>query len=150
MKDLVAGAICLLIGSFFALQSVSALAIGSAARMGPGYFPLVVSALLIALGGVVLCQAAFRPAAAAIRVAPVRSLVCIAAAPAIFGMTVRPLGLIPAVALTSLASTFAMPDVALRTKVQIAIGLTFASAVIFSAALGLNLPLFGQWLPWLQ
>ncbi|RUY81986.1 tripartite tricarboxylate transporter TctB family protein, partial [Mesorhizobium sp. M7A.F.Ca.CA.001.10.2.1] len=40
-------------GAWFALQSLG-LEIGTALRMGPGYFPLVLAIVLILLGAVIL------------------------------------------------------------------------------------------------
>ncbi len=50
------GAIFIGFGAFFALQSFG-LDIGTAFRMGPGYFPLVLAIVLILLGGVIFIRA---------------------------------------------------------------------------------------------
>ena len=50
------GAIFIGFGAFFALQSFG-LEIGTAFRMGPGYFPLVLAIVLILLGSVIFFRA---------------------------------------------------------------------------------------------
>ena len=49
-------ALFIFFGAFFAIQSLG-LEIGTAFRMGPGYFPLVLAIVLIVLGAIILVQA---------------------------------------------------------------------------------------------
>ena len=46
----------ILFGLFFGVQSLG-MEIGTAFRMGPGYFPLVLAGVLILLGGLILFNA---------------------------------------------------------------------------------------------
>ena len=58
-RDILAGALFIAIGAL-ALLGARAYPVGSAMRMGPGYFPLVLGWLLIALGALVGLRAARR------------------------------------------------------------------------------------------
>ncbi len=55
-KDFFSGLLFMAVGVFFA-WSASRYTIGSAAHMGPGYFPLLLGALLTLLGGVIMFKA---------------------------------------------------------------------------------------------
>lgn len=52
MKDLVSGLIFVVVGTGFGLGATS-YRIGSATRMGPGYFPLLFSVLLVLIGAII-------------------------------------------------------------------------------------------------
>ena len=48
-KDAVAGAAFILAGAYFSLDAWFNLEMGSALRMGPGYYPLLVGLILVSL-----------------------------------------------------------------------------------------------------
>lgn len=144
-KDIGAGLVFLAIGAFFCIQSWTELTIGTAQRMGPGYYPLVVSVLLLVLGAVVLFRA-FGSEGTDYGTVPWRSVILIGLAPIAFGLAVRPLGLIPAIALTSLFSAFASRQTSLVAALALIVGLTIFCVVLFHYLLGLPIRLFGPWL----
>jgi hypothetical protein len=145
-KDVASAAVCLLSGAFFAIQSLRTLQLGSAARMGPGYFPLFVGGILIALGLVLAIRAIGEKNAAALTSwAPLRGLLSILGAPVVFGLTVRSLGFAPALFLTALISTFASDKIDIRRALFLAVVLTGFCCLLFSFGLGINLPLLGPW-----
>ena len=51
--DAAAGVLFILFGLFFGIQSLG-LDLGTAFRMGPGYFPLVLAVVLVIFGGLIL------------------------------------------------------------------------------------------------
>ncbi|MBZ9872796.1 tripartite tricarboxylate transporter TctB family protein [Mesorhizobium sp. BR1-1-9] len=135
-------------GAFFALQSLG-LEIGTAFRMGPGYFPLVLAIVLILLGLVILVQA-MRFEGDPIGHIAWRGLLFILPAPIFFGLTVRGLGFIPSIFLTALIASFASGRMKPLTAFVLSAGLTLFAFFVFSYALGLPFRRFGPWLtPWL-
>jgi hypothetical protein len=134
-------------GIFFLVQSLG-LQIGTALRMGPGYFPLVLSAILILLALVVLVQAVRFEGEA---VGPVawRGMLFILPAPVLFGLTVRGLGFVPALFVTALVAAFASHRMRPGLALLLAGGLTLFATLVFSYALGLPFRRFGPWLPFL-
>jgi hypothetical protein len=56
LKDFCAGLMFIVVGSSFAVGA-KFYELGSASQMGPGYFPLLLSVLLIVLGIAISCQA---------------------------------------------------------------------------------------------
>jgi hypothetical protein len=135
-------------GACFALQSFG-LEIGTAFRMGPGYFPLVLAIVLILLGAVILVQAV-RFEGEAIGHIAWRGMLFILPAPIFFGLTVRGLGFIPSIFLTALIASFASRRMKPLTALVLSAGLTLFAFLVFSYALGLPFRRFGPWLPqWL-
>ena len=143
-RDAASGAIFVAIGALFVLGALG-LELGSAFRMGPGYFPLVLAALLIALGlGSLVGSlgAASRP----ITNIPWRGLLLILSAPIIFGLTVRELGLMPSIALVVLIASFASRKVSVPLALLLTVGLTTFCVLVFGVGLKLPIPLLGPWL----
>ncbi|TIS77855.1 MAG: tripartite tricarboxylate transporter TctB family protein, partial [Mesorhizobium sp.] len=83
----ICAALFIFLGGFFALQSLD-LEIGTAFRMGPGYFPLVLAIVLILLGVVILIEAV-RFESEPIGHIAWRGMLFILPAPIFFGLTVR-------------------------------------------------------------
>ena len=139
------GALFIAFGLFFALQSLG-LEIGTALRMGPGYFPLVLAAVLVGLGLVIMVEAV-RVRGEPLGPVAWRGMLFILPAPIFFGLTVRGLGFVPAVFLTALIACFASRRMGVVTALLLSAALTIFSVAVFSYALGLPFRRFGPWLP---
>lgn len=139
------GALLVLTGGFFAYQSIE-LDIGTSLRMGPGYFPLVLSIVLMLLGGIILVQS-MRVSGEAIGPIAWRGLMIILPAPIIFGLTIRGLGFVPSVFLTCLIAAFASIRMKPLTALLLSLGITAFSVAVFSYGLGLPYQRFGPWWP---
>lgn len=143
-KDVLSGLLFIVLALLFAWQTQE-LPMGSAVRMGPGYFPLVLSALLGLLGLAVMINGlrfdGDMPSSIAWR-----ALFVITAAVVFFGFAVRPLGFLPALGVAVFISTLGSRLFRLSTAIIItAVMVVFAWAV-FIKGLGLPLPLLGPWL----
>lgn len=138
------GALFMLVGLFFAIQSAN-LEIGTAFRMGPGYFPLVLSAILIALGAVIFVSA-LRYASEPIGAVAWRGMAFILVAPIVFGLLLRGLGFIPSIFITALVAGFASSRMRPLYAAVIAAALTLFTTLVFIRGLGLPFRLFGPWL----
>ena len=132
------------LGAFFAIESLG-LEIGTAFRMGPGYFPLFLAAALILLGLIILVQA-MRVEGEPIGLIAWRGILLILPAPIFFGLTVRGLGFLPSIFLTALIASFASQRMKPLAAILISAGVTLFSFVVFSYALGLPFRRFGPWL----
>jgi uncharacterized membrane protein len=143
-NDLAAGAIFAVLGLAFGAESILSLPIGSALRMGPGYFPLVLSGLLVVTGAAIALRS-IGAAAPADRPVPWRGLAVLLPAPIVFGATIRGLGLVGATALVVLISAFASRRVSPMLAILLAVGLTLFCVGIFHYGLGLPIRLFGRW-----
>lgn len=143
-RDIVCGLLFILIGLFFAIQAYG-LDLGTAFRMGPGYFPLVLAGILVILGVVVIIQGTqleHEP------MGPIawRGLLFILPAPIFFGLTVRGLGFVPSLFFTGLLAAFASTKMRPGMALLLVGGLTLFSVIVFSYALGLPFRRFGPWL----
>jgi len=147
-KNLASGALLVAIGSFFAYSGRS-LDVSSVSNMGPGFFPLVLSGLLIVLGiAVMVANWRSSPEAPAAAGGPIpwRGIVLLTAALLFFAALVRPLGLGPAlggaVAISCLASQrWAVVPTLILTASMVACGWA-----VFIRLLGIPIPFLGPWL----
>ncbi|MBA8902325.1 MULTISPECIES: tripartite tricarboxylate transporter TctB family protein [unclassified Phyllobacterium] len=143
-RDLICGLLFIAAGLVFAIQAYG-LELGTAFRMGPGYFPLVLACILIVLGVIVIIQGTqleHEP------MGPIawRGILFILPAPVIFGLTVRGLGFVPALFITGLWAAFASVKMKPGLALILVGGLTLFSVIVFSYALGLPFRRFGPWL----
>ncbi len=144
-KDLLAGATFVGFGLAFAITSTT-YEIGTALRMGPGYFPLVLGSLLVLLGILMAVKGFVAADSDDIGPVPWKALVLLVAALIFFGYTVRGLGLVPTLLVTVFLSALAGHRARVIAAVVIAGCLTALSVLIFVILLQLRLPYFGPWL----
>lgn len=145
MTNLLAGGVFILFGLFFGVQSYG-LDLGTTFKMGPGYFPLVLSVILVLLGGVI-AVAALKAGAEGLGSYAWRGMLFILPAPIFFGLTVRGLGFVPSIFLTTLIAALASLKMKLPAALLLALAVTVFSTLVFSYALGLPFRRFGPWLP---
>lgn len=138
------GAIFIAFGIYFASFSLT-MEIGSAFRMGPGYFPLVLAVVLMGLGGVILVQA-MRVEGEPVGHIAWRGMLFILPAPVFFALTLRGLGFAPSIFLTTLIACFA--SFKLRWPIALAVSalMTAFATLVFIKGLGLPFSLIGPWL----
>lgn len=142
-KDLICGLVFIVIGLLFAVGTKD-LDVGTATRMGPGYFPLVLCGMLILLGLIISAKSFGKPDAD-FGVIPWRALLLILPATVFFGYTLRDIGLMPAVFIVALASSFSSSKMTVPLAIALSIGLSIFCAAVFKWGLGLPIQLFGPW-----
>jgi hypothetical protein len=141
--DVAAGLLFIAFGLFFGLQSWG-LEMGTPLRMGPGYFPLVLSGLLILLGlGVLL--GGMRSGGEPVGRFAIRGMLLILPAPVFFGLTVRGMGFVPAIFFTTLIACFATARMKPLHAVALSAGVTLFSTLVFVWGLGLPFRMLGTW-----
>ena len=145
-KDLVAGGVFVAFGLAFA-GTAATYDLGTPLRMGPGFFPLALGSLLVLLGILVVVKAFVAGESEDAGPIPWRSAALLMAAVVFFGFTVRGLGLLPSLLVTTLLSAFAGHRTGVVAASAIAVGLTIVCVLIFVMALQLRLPLLGPWIP---
>jgi hypothetical protein len=137
------GAIFIGLGGFFIYQCLG-LELGTAFKMGPGYFPLVLALILALLGIIILVQST-RVEGEPLGPVAWRGMLFILPAPIFFGLTVRGLGFVPSLFFTALIACFASQKMKPLTAIVLSIALTIFSVAVFSYALGLPFQRFGPW-----
>jgi Tripartite tricarboxylate transporter TctB family len=143
-KDLSAGLLFIAVAGLFAAGTVE-LDLGTPLRLGPGAFPLLLACVLALLGLIIVAQAFLQPKANVVAI-PWRGIVLVVAAPVLFGLTVRGLGLVGSVALVIAVSAFASHRMSLKLAIALIVGLTIFCVLVFNVGLGLPLRLVGPWL----
>ena len=114
--------------------------LGALRRMGPGAFPLALGLMLCGLGLVVALPAMARKAEPPV-VAP-WAAVCVLASILVFGLALRPLGLIAATGLAVLIAALPGPQPGWRWRLVLAAVVTALTVLVFSAGLQMTLPLW--------
>jgi hypothetical protein len=115
--------------------------VGTASAMGPGFFPLMLS---IALGLLALCVGlTARDNPWPLRLAPWKAQALVILAPVVFALSIRTLGLVPAVAATIFMTCFASRFATLREAALLSAGFTTFCVVVFHYLLALPIPLWG-------
>lgn len=143
--DALAGILCMALGAVFGIQALG-MELGTSLRMGPGYYPLVLAALLILLGGLILVSS-FKTIAEEMSAHAWRGMLFILPAPIFFGLTVRGLGFVPSIFFTTLIASLASLKMKPLQAVLLSVGVTVFCTLVFSYALGLPFRRFGPWLP---
>ncbi|MFD2265026.1 tripartite tricarboxylate transporter TctB family protein [Lacibacterium aquatile] len=139
------------IGIIFAVSGLAGLAIargyafGTAGRMGPGYFPTVISALLILLGLISIARGMVQDSAP---IAPFnwKALSLITVSVLAFGWLLQGAGLIVALIVLTLVSAVASVRFRLGWKPVLGLVLLVVFCVaVFVKGLGVPMPLVGDW-----
>ncbi len=146
-KDLIAAAIFVVTGLSFSIYSWFGLKIGRAFRMGEGYFPVILGMVLVAFGLLVGLKA-LKTQEQPWGTISWRGLILITAAIVFFGVAIRHLGLVPALAGSIVIAAYATRETTAWTVIGLAVGLTAFCVIIFSYGLGMPLDLIGPWLRW--
>jgi hypothetical protein len=147
-RDLWSGVVFVAIG-VAALALGRGLTVGTAAEMGEGYVPMAAAIALIALGTLIALLAWRRgPAGPESRLDPVRwrPMLFVTAAILAFAAALEPLGLIAAIAASTIAANFAGEPLRARSLVILIGVLSLGVTAVFLWGLGLPvnaLPRFG-------
>ncbi|HEY6002850.1 MAG TPA: tripartite tricarboxylate transporter TctB family protein [Anaeromyxobacter sp.] len=141
-KDFFAGVVFVAFGALFALGSLS-YRMGTAARMGPGYFPLVLGCLLSALGLAILVRGlAFSARSGPIERFRLKPMLFVLVPIAAFTLLLRPAGLVLSVAVLVLGSSRGSHDFRLRESIVNTAALLLLTVAIFVWGLGMQIPLW--------
>jgi hypothetical protein len=135
------------VGIAFAVGATN-YSMGTSARPGAGYFPLMLSAILALLGGIVLFKSLTIESANGDPVGSFawKPLFIIIAAIVVFGLTLERLGMIITIPILILISSLAGSEFRLRDVIISAIILTIGSYLVFIYGLKLTIPLWPRFL----
>lgn len=147
-KDAAAGALFILMGLIYGTIAWFDLPIGQAFNMGPGYFPVVLSAILAGLGIAIILAGVSRSEAWQANRVPWRPIAMILLAIILFASTLEKLGMAPCVAATAFLAALGERNISLLQALAVALGLATFSTLVFRVGFGLPVPAFGPWLSW--
>ena len=144
-NDLAAGAIFVAFGAYFAFEAMN-YQFGTPFRMGPGFMPVVLGGILVALGVAIAAKGFGRVDTDPAPPWPWRGLALVLGTILFFAVTVRGLGFVPVVLISAFASAMSSTRNSPLASLVIAIGLCVLCYLIFVVGLGLLVPRFGPWL----
>lgn len=119
--------------------------VGTAGRMGPGYFPRGLGVLLIVIGGI-LAVKALRTPGSPLSFGDLRPLVIVLGSIALFGLLAPYFGMVVATVALIIVSSFASHEFHLKTAIISSILLSIFSVAAFGYGLNLQLPLWPAFL----
>ena len=142
-KDFWTGVIYLFVGSGALILSRD-YGMGTAVKMGPAYFPTLLSLLLMVIGIISVIRS-FLKSGTPIGAVAWKGLLLIVASTLLFGMIVRGAGLILALPLLVIVSALASTRFSWKTSLLEAAGITVFCILVFLKGLGVPLPILGSW-----
>jgi hypothetical protein len=119
-------------------------AMGTALKMGPAYFPTVLSGLLILIGIISFVRSFIRPGNPISGYA-LKGLLLVTASTLLFGFIVRGAGLVIALPMLVIISSYASKHFSWKYSLGMAAGLTLFCIIVFLKGLGVPLPILGTW-----
>lgn len=143
-KDFFAGLFLIITGTVGMIMALD-YPMGTAVRMGPGYFPTVLGGIMI-LFGIYVAAAGIRNKEKIQGNWSLRALVVLPASMVIFGILMEAAGFIPALVVLIFVAAASGREFKFVEVLLLMIGLTIASVLGFVYALGLPYPLIkGIW-----
>ena len=145
-KDLLAGLMFMAIGTIFVVGAYN-YQMGSAARMGPGYFPRILGFTMVGLGVLIAAIGLKNQAQWAITEGigwTWKPVIIITVAVVLFGLTLPTLGMIVAIILLTMITGIAAHDKVYRDLAMITVIMCIFCAAVFVWGLKLQMKLF----PW--
>ena len=116
---------------------------GTPANMGPGFFPIMLTAILALLS----IGVAFLPRdldAEALRLAPVRAIVIVLICPVVFGFSIEPFGMVISVFLVIFISCLASRVTTPVQALLLSVAFTAFCVLVFHYLLNMTIPLWGE------
>lgn len=139
-KDFWAGALFVAIGAGTLLMG-SKYTLGTAARMGPGYFPRILGILLIVLGGILALRAT-RTVGEPFPRFHLRPLVIVLGSVVLFGATVHLAGVALSTVMLIVLASAASPEFRPRESLIAGVLLAVLAVGVFIIGLQLQLPIW--------
>jgi len=139
-KDFWSGVLFVAVG-VFAITYGSKYTLGTAARMGPGYFPRILGILLIGLGAI-LALRALRLQGAPIPPWKWRPTIIVLGSVFVFGQILQTVGLALSTLLLIVGASTASHEFRWKEAVLVGIGLAILAVGVFIIGLKLTLPIW--------
>lgn len=140
-KDFLSGCLFFAIGAFFAVDAPS-YGLGTARRMGPGYFPLILGIVLALIGLTLAIRAFIHNRPDTIPRLYVRPVVAVTVAIVAFGFVLDRAGLVIATIVAVFLSGLGSAETRLWELALVAVGIAALASLLFVQFLGLPIPLW--------
>lgn len=144
-KDLASGLIFMAVGGGYLFYALSTLKLGRLLDMGPGYFPVVLSGITIAIGLIVAVRSLIGKDYVPFGAFAWRGLLFITLALVFFAFALMRLGFAPTLFFTAFLACHASREMTAIRAVLVSAGISLMAILIFIYGVGLPLPLLGRW-----
>lgn len=142
-KELASGAVFIAVGLFYGSITVRTLVIGSALDIGPGYFPFILSGVLIVLGAVIAVRGFWVGHQTPFGVVPWRGIIMLSLATIVFAAFFDDLGMLPGVFVTTLLATLASSQIHFLRATFTSLCIAFFCTAVFGYGVHLPVPIIG-------
>ena len=144
-KDVASGVFFIAVGVLYGGIAWHSLPMGSALEMGPGYFPIVLSGILVVLGVVIAGCALFaeKGSKTPFGLVPWRGLIMLSLATIVFAAFIEELGLLPGVFVTMFFASLSSKGSSVVRSIVISLSIALFCTVIFGYGIRLTLPIIG-------
>lgn len=140
-RDVISGCILFASGVTFTLYVLSEYSVGTLQRFGPGMFPMALGCILSVLGLLIVLAAHINPETYEWPTVAPRAVLATLLSIATFSLTLRTVGMIPAVVLTTLVATAAERKLSFARALVFSVLFSLLTAAIFGYLLGMPIPL---------
>ncbi len=146
-RDFVGGVTMIVTGLLF-IWFGRGLEVGNSFQMGPGYFPTMLSLLLMLIGALIIVQSLMVHAEAGEpEVANWKAYFLVILGPVMFGLVLSGLGLAPTMFLLIVGVAAASRYSSWRHSILLGLFLAVCSVMLFTKLLSLPVSAFGPWIP---
>jgi Tripartite tricarboxylate transporter TctB family len=121
------------------------LEVGTSMSMGPGYFPRLISGLLLALGIAIAGVGFVTPAAPFVRSWSIRPLLLVSVAALSFALLLQGMGIVIAISVTVIIGSFAGERLRPFDLLLLVVSLILASIALFVWGIGIPLRIWPSW-----
>ena len=142
-KDIASGTILIIVGLAYFWMAWTGLPIGSALEMGPGYFPVILSSILVILGTIIAIRAFLTAQQTEFGRVPWRGVIMLSMGTLVFAALFEGLGLLPGVFVLSLLSSLSTSQTTPFWAVAISLFLSIFCTIVFGYGIGLPIPIIG-------
>lgn len=139
-RDVAGGLLLAAVGAFAAYYAATRYDMGTLRQVGPGMFPAGLGGLLVGLG-VIVAVPALRRLPRSYPMVEWRPLAAVIAGIAAFALTVRPLGMVPAIILLTMLSSLADGRLGPVRAFVLSIVLAGVAILVFRVMLGTPFPI---------
>lgn len=143
-KDLAVGAIFIGFAVTYGYMSLTAMPVGTARQMGPGFFPTVLACCLGLVGVGVIVRAFKIASEHPFGIFPWRAVLLLSLATIFFAAFVDDLGMLPGTFITAFVASLASRTVRLWRALVTSLCIAVFCSLVFSFALGVPLPILGS------
>lgn len=143
--SLASGAVFAATGCIYGASAWLSLPLGSSTDMGPGYFPLALSGILVLLGASIFLRGLYEGKGEVLERLPWRAIFMLSLGILAFAFFIRSLGLFATVLLTTFLASLGNDDVSLWKAAVLSVGIAVLCTLIFGLGIRLPIPIFGAW-----